>query len=147
MRLLYHFEDTQWWCFRHIIARGLQQSREGLDARILFSKHPAQQCGQSGPAVGCSPTRHPIHLLILLLMISALLPFPDEISLFVPKQSTHRHLPQQFNLGKFVSNVITMDSNGSFLSDFALLHMGMKAKLIHLYSIDQMVSWKLPLTG
>ena len=55
---------------------------------------------------GCSPAQQPIQLLILLLMISAPLPFPVEISLFIPNQNTHRHLPQQLNLGQFVSSVL-----------------------------------------
>ena len=40
------------------------------------------------------------------LNLDSLIPFPVEISLFIPNQNTHRHLPQQLNLGEFVSSVI-----------------------------------------
>ena len=77
-------------------------------------------------AGGCSPAQQPIQLLILLLMISAPLPFHVAISLFIPNQNTHRHLPQQLNLGQFVSSVLEIKIRTVHfcLTWFSYVHVG-----------------------
>ena len=106
--MLHHFEDTHSGVLWVLMSEGSGRFQKGrVQGSCFLSILPRGVVGQPGWRLFSSTAAHTVaNLSAYDLNPDSLIPFPMEISLFLPNQNTHRHLPQQLNLGEFVSSVI-----------------------------------------